>query len=233
MESRPGAQPSRIPVHPAHPAPVNAPHPTVVSVLPCKGAPLPLPPDDRPPDADLLLRARTGDEAAFTELVARWYPRIHRWALGQTDDPDSAEDIAQQVLIRFHLHLGGFRGNSRLSTWLFQVTRNAARDALRRRRRREGMMERFHSAVPAVPAVPTDAAERGELMALARQALAGLPARQRTVFDLVDLQGYAAAEAATLLGLSAGTVRAHLFRARRALRAAVLRLAPELAREEP
>jgi RNA polymerase sigma-70 factor (ECF subfamily) len=186
--------------------------------------------DQRPPDAELLQRARGGDDAAFTDLVTRWYPRIHRWALGQTDDADTAEDVAQQVLIRLHVHLGRFRGDSKLSTWLFQVTRNAARDAFRRRRRRERMIER---AVTADPTVASDEVERSELMGLARDALARLPERQRTVLDLVDLQGYAATEAATLLGLSPGTVRAHLFRARRALRSAILGIAPELAGEEP
>jgi RNA polymerase sigma factor (sigma-70 family) len=189
--------------------------------------------DKRPSDTDLLRRARTGDEAAFTALVHRWYPQVHRWAVGQTDDRDAAEDVAQQVLIRLHLHLDRFRGDAKLSTWLFQVTRNAARDAFRKRRRRERMMERVVSADPTVPADPTDEVERREMMGLARQALARLPERQRTVFDLVDLQGYAAAEAANLLGLSPGTVRAHLFRARRAVRAAVLHLAPELAAEKP
>jgi RNA polymerase sigma-70 factor (ECF subfamily) len=70
--------------------------------------------------------------------------------------------------------------------------------------------------------------EARETTALARDALARLPERQREVFDLVDLQGFAAHEVAALLGLDDGTVRAHLFRARRAVRAAILALAPTL-----
>jgi RNA polymerase sigma-70 factor (ECF subfamily) len=72
-----------------------------------------------------------------------------------------------------------------------------------------------------------------ETLATARRALAGLPLRQREVFDLVDLQGHAPHEAAAMLGLSHGTVRAHLFRARRAVRAAILALDPALLESRP
>jgi RNA polymerase sigma-70 factor (ECF subfamily) len=78
---------------------------------------------------------------------------------------------------------------------------------------------------------PTVAFERRDAAGAARAALTGLPPRQREVFDLVDLQGHAPHEAAAVLGLSDGTVRTHLFRARRAVRAAVLALDPALAEE--
>jgi RNA polymerase sigma-70 factor (ECF subfamily) len=185
---------------------------------------------EQPTDADLIRNARAGSEPAFRDLVERWHPRIHRWAMGMVDDPDDADDVTQQVLVRLHLRLGRFRGDSAFGTWLYQITRNAARDTLRRRRRRERAYQRLHAADPVGEAPPSaaDALEARETTALARDALARLPERQREVFDLVDLQGFAAHEVAALLGLDDGTVRAHLFRARRAVRAAILALAPTL-----
>jgi RNA polymerase sigma-70 factor (ECF subfamily) len=177
-------------------------------------------------DDELIARAQRGDSDAFRELVDRWYARIYRWALGHTGDPDDADDVTQQVLVRLHLRLGRFRGAARFSTWLYQVTRNAARDAHRRRTRRLRAIDRMQRLADApAPTPPTDPAvevERRETVAAARAALMRLPERQREVFDLVELQGYEAQEAASLLGVSAATARTHLFRARRAVRAAML-----------
>jgi RNA polymerase sigma-70 factor (ECF subfamily) len=187
-----------------------------------------LDPTERADDTELIRRAQRGEESAFRGLVERWYARIYRWAIGATGDADDADDVTQQVLVRLHLGLSRDRGDARFSTWLFQVTRNAARDLSRRRRRREHVLARLSAETP--PAElgqdPVEELEIQEAVAVARTALASLPGRQREVFDLVELQGYGAAEAAHLLGLSAGTVRAHLFRARRAVRTAVIATHP-------
>jgi RNA polymerase sigma-70 factor (ECF subfamily) len=177
-------------------------------------------------DEELITRAQRGDPAAFRDLVDRWHPRIYRWAIGHIGDPDDADDVTQQVLVRLHLRLGRFRGTARFSTWLYQVTRNAARDAHRRHARRVRALERMQRLAdvpaPALPADPAADVERQETLDAARAALARLPDRQREVFDLVELQGYGAHEAASLVGVSAATARTHLFRARRAVRAAML-----------
>jgi RNA polymerase sigma-70 factor (ECF subfamily) len=177
-------------------------------------------------DEALIARAQRGDSAAFRDLVDRWYAQIYRWAVGHTGDPDDADDVTQQVLVRLHLQLGRFRGAARFSTWLYQITRNAARDVHRRRARRLRAMDRMQrladARAPAPSADPAAELELRETLDAARAALARLPDRQREVFDLVELQGYGAHEAATLLGVSPATARTHLFRARRAVRAAML-----------
>jgi RNA polymerase sigma-70 factor, ECF subfamily len=179
---------------------------------------------DHTRDEELIARAQQGDATAFRDLVDRWYARIYRWAQGHTGDPDDADDVTQHVLVRLHLRLNRFRGGARFSTWLYQVTRNAARDAYRRRARRVRAMERMRQLgdAPAQSADPAAEVELQETLGAARAALARLPERQREVFDLVELQGYEAHEVARLLGVSAPTARTHLFRARRAVRAALL-----------
>jgi RNA polymerase sigma-70 factor (ECF subfamily) len=187
-----------------------------------------------PSDAELIRRAQEGDDDAFTALAVTWHPRVFRWACGLVDDPDDADDVAQQVLVRLYTHLGRFRGLARFSTWLYQVTLNAARDAERRRGRRARAVERMLTLDPpsATAALPDDHLTEGDVVVRARAALATLPDRQRAVFDLVELQGYAPQEAAALLGISWPTARTHLLRARRALRAALLDAVPTL-KESP
>ena len=183
-----------------------------------------------PSDAELIRRAQEGDEEAFTALAMSWHPRVFRWACGLLDDPDDADDVAQQVLVRLYTHLGRFRGLARFSTWLYQITLNAARDARRQRVRRTRVVERMATINPR-PVTTTDPGDRmaeGDVMDRAHAALAALPARQRAVFDLVELQGYGPQEAAALLGISPPTARTHLLRARRALRTALLAAVPTL-----
>jgi len=186
-------------------------------------------PDGRS-DVDLIRRAAEGDDDAFTVLVTRWHGTVYRWAAGMTGDPDDADDVAQQVLVRLYAHLGRFRGSARFSTWLYQITRNAARDAWRRRGRRARAMERMTALDPPPTTTPhtADVTHDVEVAERARVVLARLPERQRTVLDLVDLQGYAPQEAAELLGVAPATARVHLLRARRALRAALVADLPAL-----
>lgn len=182
-----------------------------------------------PPDAELIRRATSGDDGAFATLAERWHPRVFRWACGMLDDPDDADDVAQDVLVRLYANLRRFRGGSRFSTWLYQITRNAARDAMRRAGRRTRLLERLHVLEPPDEAPDPEAAmDDARIARRARAALSRLPERQRTVFDLVDLQGLAPQAAAALLGVAPATARVHLLRARRALREALLADLPDL-----
>jgi RNA polymerase sigma-70 factor (ECF subfamily) len=171
--------------------------------------------------APLVSRARAGDRAALEEMLRRAHAVVHRWALVATGDPDDAEDVTQEVLVRLHTAIRRYRGRSQFSTWLYQVTRNAALDHRRREVRRLARR------------APIEAADRqrehpedrqlggiaaGRIAAVVRRFLVTLPERQRQVFDLVDLQDVPQAEAASLLGMKPATARVHLFKARRALR---------------
>jgi len=169
----------------------------------------------------LAWRAARGDESAFGRLVREVRPRLYRWALVQSGDPDDAEDITQAALLRLHRSLAGFHFESRLSTWLFTLVRSAAADWRRAAKRRGLRQDRYAlSQATVTPASEPD--DRAALLALVRAQLAGLPARQREVFDLTELQGRSSPEVAALLGLSESTIRVHLLRARRAIRARVL-----------
>ena len=177
--------------------------------------------------------ARGGDEQAFARLVGATRGRVFRWAFTMTGSGDEAEDVVQEVYVRVHRSLSRFRSESRFSTWLYRVTRNVATTQARRDDARSRMADRVKqdsaTAVP-VPAVVEELAGR-DAVAMVRLFLTCLPPRQREVLDLVDLQGRSAAEVGEMLELEPSTVRVHLLRARRALRARILEARPRFVEE--
>ncbi|MDQ7794878.1 MAG: sigma-70 family RNA polymerase sigma factor [bacterium] len=184
-------------------------------------------PDPDPADEVLVKRARDGDTAAFEELVARYERRVYNLAYRYTGDREDASDLAQEAFLKAFLALRGFRGRSTFSTWLYRVTTNACLDAVRSRQRRrtvsldqpiltvDGQVER---QVSDSSVDPEELAQRREVQAVVRQAIARLSPDHRMVLVLRDLQGLAYEEVAAILGLNLGTVKSRLNRARLALR---------------
>lgn len=172
----------------------------------------------------LVRAAQLGDEAALSRLLEAVRPRVYRWALIQTGSPDDAEDIVQEVLLRAARALASFNHEARITTWLHAIVRSTTADGRRTRKRREALL-RQRSSPDEVTRQPDPA---GALLDVVRGSLGTLPARQREVFDLIDLQGYTPAEAAAMLGMNGTTVRVHLLRARRRLRERILESHPHI-----
>ena len=185
-------------------------------------------------DGALVRRAQGGDRAALRDLVTGAYPLVRRWALVRTGDPTEADDLTQDVLVQVIQKLGGFRGEGRFTTWLYTVVRRAAADRFREAERRARLEQhpqaRLHPVDGEVES-PAREAVAGEVRDVVRAFFHHLPPRQREVFDLVELQGLPATEVARRLDIEPVSVRAHLFKARRTLRAWILEHHPTLAPE--
>lgn len=182
----------------------------------------------------LVKEARRGDEAALRGLVEAVYPLVRRWALVQTCDAADADDVTQDVLVRMVRKLDTFQGDSRFESWLYAATRNAALDRHRRDQRARRITDDRGIRLRLLPTAapdPARAAEQRELGGVLGAFFEDLPERQRQAFDLVELQGYTASGAAEVMGLEAVSVRAHLFKARRSLRARILSERPDIAEE--
>jgi RNA polymerase sigma-70 factor (ECF subfamily) len=178
---------------------------------------------------ELVRRAADGDDDAFRELVRPLYPTLRRWALARTADPDEADEVVQRTLIGMHGGLDTFSGDARLSSWAYRILSNAAVDARRAGGAgpalvREGAVGSEGASAP--DPVRTVHAER--IADAVYGLLGGLPARQRQVLVMVDHEGRRPVDVAEILGLKPVTVRANLFKARRALREAILDRYPEL-----
>ncbi len=171
--------------------------------------------------AELVERAQRGDGMAFRHLVEIHRDRVFRQALVQTGNVDDAEDVTQEVLIRLHLGLTRFRREAKFETWLFALTRNAVAELRRSRSRPRRLAARMREIGTQEHEATDDPTRRLEAKLIGEKVqafLAMLSERQRTVLDLVDLQGYPTGEVAEMLGMRPVTVRTHLMRARRELR---------------
>ncbi|HEX6590014.1 MAG TPA: RNA polymerase sigma factor [Longimicrobiales bacterium] len=169
-----------------------------------------------------MRRAQEGDDVAFAQLVRTLRPHVLRWATLQLSSADDAEDVAQIALLGMHRQLRSFRGEARFTTWLYSIVRRAAAD-WRRARRRLAAREHAYATDASVVVIPeTDATDVDRRLRAALDLMRTLPVRQREAFDLIDLQGNTYDAAAALLGLSPSTVRVHVLRARRAIRARML-----------
>ncbi len=178
--------------------------------------------------AQLVARAKAGDQRAFEALVRRYRKRIFALALHVAGSKAEADDITQEVFLSAYRNLPSFEGRSEFFTWVYRMTLNRSLNARRDRDRRgERLVDdaRLELAV-AVDAKgdPRRAAELRQTYARLLLALDNLPAEMRTTVILVSLQGMSHGEAAVVQKTNEGTVAWRIHEARRRLSAA---LAPE------
>jgi RNA polymerase sigma-70 factor (ECF subfamily) len=177
------------------------------------------PPTDCTLDELLVARARAGQLEAFDRLVRRHRQRVLSLALRLLGNSTEAEEVAQETFVLLYRKLAGFRGDAKLSTWLYRVTVNAARMHRRRavRRYESASLEDHPGRVDEEgrSAPPADELlERGQLLRAISRAVVQLPALYRETFVLRDLEERSTEETARALGLEAGVVRTRLHRAR-------------------
>ncbi len=168
-------------------------------------------------------RLQLGAAPAFEELVAREKERVFRVALSVLGPGGEAEaeDVAQEAFVRAYRSLPSFRGESRLSTWIYRLAFNLAVDHRRRlgRRREDGDADQAEALPDPSPASdPYRVARQDERSRAVRRALEDLPEERRAVLHLHYWMGHTVAEIGELLDLPAGTVKSHLHRARETLR---------------
>jgi RNA polymerase sigma-70 factor (ECF subfamily) len=166
---------------------------------------------------DLIARARRGDEEAFRLIFERYTRPIVSFIFYMVNQQCLAEELAQETFVRAYRSLGGLRDDSKLSTWLFGIARNIAREALRERQREGGQVELTHrSALALCAPEPSPAGELldKELSNLVRDALQKLDEEKRLVFTLKVYQQRSYDEIAEITGYSIPKIRNDLHRAR-------------------
>jgi RNA polymerase sigma factor (sigma-70 family) len=168
-------------------------------------------------DGSLVAAIKSGDSKAFADLVARYEAPLQRIVRGVVGDEAEAEDVAQDAILAAYLNLDRLRNPAAFSSWLYGIGLNLARMRVRSRRRAVSFDDVAGSAADAEP-TPQQAIEAAELFSLVRASLEGLPDGQRDVVLLYYYEGLTCQEIAALLGLSTGSVRVRLHRARGRLR---------------
>ena len=169
-------------------------------------------------DTQLLEQLRNGDEKAVDQILTRHEQKIYRFGLRICGNEDDARDVLQETLLAAFKNLGTFRGESQLSTWLYQVARSFC---LKQRRRREGEPVRHDSvddpaamSVPSETLEPDSQANAREVGQVIQAAMRSLPDEQREAIVLRDVEGLSAEDAAEVVGITVPALKSRLHRAR-------------------
>lgn len=178
-----------------------------------------------PDEAQLLARARGGDEQAFAQLVEMHSERVYRALRRFGLDADEAGEVGQEVFLRAWRGLDRFEGRSQLSTWLYRIAFNEAQRRLSRRRPAAAAPPADPDGLDPIALIPDSPEHEPDALALERElgeavdaALSQLPPELRAAVILRDLEGLSTNEAAAAAGVRPAAFKSRLHRGRIALR---------------
>ena len=169
-------------------------------------------------DMSLIAAAREGNETAFGEIVQRYQAQVAATVIGMLGHCDEADEVGQDVFIRFYKHLDKFRGEASLSTYLTRIAINLSLNELKRRKRR--LSRFFNSPVDELVQIPdrNDHLEKRDICQWVQHAIQRLEPNFRAVIVLRLIDGYSTQETAEILKIPLGTVLSRLARAQAKLK---------------
>jgi RNA polymerase sigma-70 factor, ECF subfamily len=194
--------------------------------------------DADPSERVLLAKLRHKDTAAFEQLVKTHQDRVYDFCVRMMADREEAFDLTQEIFVSVHQHIGDFRQDAKLTTWLFRIARNHCLNRIKYLRRRGRgrsdeygeVQEQAINDAAGAPQKPDDALESSRLRALVRRAIDELDEDQRVLVVLRDIEGLSYEDIMEVTELAEGTVKSRLHRAREKLAHILERLEAEAAR---
>ena len=173
----------------------------------------------RASDQDLVARCLAGSETAFADLVDRYKNLVFGVISQVVRDKNHVEDLAQDVFLKIHRGLPSFRGDAKLSTWIYRIVLNVCTDSAARQRSSASLDDRdAEGKLRYEPAVRDVAFRTIELRDELEYAIADLPVEQRFLISAHYFGGQPYQELADILGMPIGTVKTQLHRAKARLR---------------
>lgn len=170
-------------------------------------------------DFELAQASARGDMSAFETLYERHHRRVYSLCLRMVANPTEAEDLTQEVYVQLFRKIGSFRGESAFTTWLHRLTVN---HVLMHFRKRGVRMEKTteEGEIGEIQDILQSVSERPRFVdrIALDKAISELPPGYRTVFVLHDIEGFEHEEVADMLGISVGTSKSQLHKARMRLR---------------
>lgn len=177
-------------------------------------------------EQEFILSLQKGDQLAFKQLVETWQNMVFNTVLSIVQDVQEAEDVAQEVFIQVYQSVKNFRGDAKLSTWLYRVAVTKALDAERKKKSKKrvanlrswiGLGEKeeeqavhFHH-----PGIVLDNKERAAVLFKAMQKL---PGNQRIAFTLIKAEGLSYDDVANIMNITVKAVEALMHRAKENLK---------------
>jgi RNA polymerase sigma-70 factor (ECF subfamily) len=165
----------------------------------------------------LVARAKRGDREAFDQIVRAQLPRLHAFLLRLVGNHEDAEDLAQETLVKAFFALKWFRDESSFSTWLYRIAVHLSRDLHRSRARRPVAAPLSTVAIESRDVGPPEQLARGEVTRGLIAALERLPYRLRVVLVLRVFEGLEYRDVARAAGVTEGTARVQVVKARQTL----------------
>ncbi len=186
-------------------------------------------------DQDFILLLRQGDQQAFKRLVETWQHMVYNTVLSIVQDEQEAEDVSQEVFIQIYQSVHAFRGEARLSTWIYRIALTKALDSERKKKSKKrianlkswiGIGEKEEAVVHFQhPGVLLD---RKEQAAMLFKAMQKIPETQRIAFTLIRAEGLNYEETAAIMNLTIKAVEALMHRAKDNLRKQLKHYDPSL-----
>jgi RNA polymerase sigma-70 factor, ECF subfamily len=168
-------------------------------------------------DKDLIQRFKSGNVSAFEELLRRYQDRVYNLCRHMVDDRDDARDAAQDVFIKAFRALKSYKPDAGFYTWIYRIAVNTCLDFKKKRQVPPldvELMDSFPSGGP----FPEEVYESKEAGRIIEAALQRLPKKLRAAIVLREMEGLSYEETASVLGISTGTVKSRIARAREQLR---------------
>jgi RNA polymerase sigma-70 factor, ECF subfamily len=167
-------------------------------------------------------KLRIGDKAAFNELVKLYSNRVINTCYRFLLDKEDAEDTSQEVFIEVFQSINSFRGNAKLSTWIYRIAVTRSLDVIKKRKRKKRIStlgKIFHidevAHLISGGVMPDRSIGEKEKMKEIRQALNTLPDSQRVAFTLSRIEGYTHGEIAEIMNTTTGAIESLVYRARK------------------
>jgi RNA polymerase sigma-70 factor (ECF subfamily) len=173
-------------------------------------------------DRQLMEDLKRGSEAAFKELVDAWQNMVYNTAIGLLQNEADAEDVAQEVFVQVFQSISSFKGESKLSTWIYRITVSKAMDHIRRSRRKKrfALVKSLFTGQEELSVNPPDFHHPGVILdnkeraAVLFRALAQLPDSQRIAFTLSKVEGLSHQEIGEIMATTVSAVESLLHRAK-------------------
>jgi RNA polymerase sigma-70 factor (ECF subfamily) len=161
----------------------------------------------------LIQNVQRGEMSAFQELVEKYKHKVYYMALDMTHNHHDAEDLSQEVFIKVFTAIKDFRGEAKLSSWLYRIAMNTLIDKTRRKHLKLVELDEKVHETPSNTVNQEMELHALETQAQIQNALEKLPPRQKSIFVMRHYNDLMLREIAEVLGISEGTVKAQLFRA--------------------
>lgn len=178
-------------------------------------------------DKELTHRLKTKAPGAFKELVQNYQDRVFATCYRFTLDRQDIEDIAQEVFIEIYRSINAFKGQSKLSTWIYRIAVTKSLDFIRKSKRKKrfapvkslfGLQEEGKEIPDPTPNDPGENLEQIERLKILKQAIDTLPENQRIAFTLSKCEGFGNKEISEIMGCSLSSVESLMHRAKKNLR---------------